>query len=65
MTALGVGGRASLPLLIEARESGDVSAPLWVEALGCATPNGCEHRDGVVRWRSGPWCASSSARRCG
>lgn len=49
VTALGVGaGRSSLPLLIEAREStGDVSAPLWVEALGCATPNGCD-RDGAV-----------------
>lgn len=49
VTALGAGaGRSSLPLLIEAREStGDVSAPLWVEALGCATPNGCD-RDGAV-----------------
>lgn len=46
-------GRTRLPLRVGLREStGDVTAPVWIEALGCAGPNGCDRDDAVVAQRA-------------
>ncbi len=48
-------GRWSLPLrvgLYPRPEDDDTATPLWVEALGCATPNGCTRDDAVVAQRA-------------
>jgi len=46
-------GRNGLPLRVWVLESsGDLEAPLWVEALGCGNPNGCTRGDAVVAQRA-------------
>jgi alpha-tubulin suppressor-like RCC1 family protein len=46
-------GRRSLPLRVWVLESsGDVDTPLWVEALGCASPDGCTRASAVVAQRA-------------
>ncbi len=54
VTVLGTGsGRQPLPLYVGLIEGdGDTNTPVWIEALGCATPNGCEAATAVVAQRA-------------
>jgi hypothetical protein len=53
-TALGAGaGRQSLPLWVTVASADDSdSSPVWVEALGCATADGCTRDTAVVAQRA-------------
>lgn len=52
-TALGAGAdRGTLPLYVGVLPAVDSDAPVWVEALGCADPNGCTVADAVVAQRA-------------
>ncbi len=52
-TALGdAPGRAALPLLVGLLPGDDVDTPVWVEALGCGTPDGCTPADARVAQRA-------------
>ncbi|MDO9019246.1 MAG: hypothetical protein Q8S73_26010 [Deltaproteobacteria bacterium] len=53
-TALGTGGeRRSLPLYVGViANDGDTDTPVWIEALGCADPNGCSAAGAVVAQRA-------------
>ncbi|MEZ4405152.1 MAG: hypothetical protein R3A52_01490 [Polyangiales bacterium] len=54
VSALGVAaGRQRLPMFVGVRESaGDTDTPVWIEALGCAAPNGCDRDTAVVAQRA-------------
>jgi len=54
-TALGTEpGRLTLPLLVGVvpGDDDDTDTPLWIEALGCGSPNGCTASDAVVAQRA-------------
>ncbi len=53
-TPLGDGGeRRSLPLLVGVvAADDDADTPVWIEALGCGSPNGCTASDAVVAQRA-------------
>ncbi len=54
-TALGTEpGRLTLPLLVGVvpGDDDDTDTPLWIEALGCGSPNGCTPSDAVVAQRA-------------
>jgi hypothetical protein len=54
VTVLGTeSGRQPLPLYVGVIEGdNDTDTPVWIEALGCATPNGCETTTAVVAQRA-------------
>lgn len=53
-TGLGSGnGRAQLPLWVTVVSTGDDDpSPLWIEALGCLTPDGCTRETAAVAQRA-------------
>jgi len=52
-TALGTGSdRRALPLTVGILPGDDIDTPIWVEALGCGDPNGCDLTTAVVAQRA-------------
>jgi len=52
-TALGTGGdRLPLPLTVGILPGDDLDTPVWIEALGCGDPNGCDPSSAVVAQRA-------------
>ncbi|MDO9022606.1 MAG: hypothetical protein Q8S73_43930 [Deltaproteobacteria bacterium] len=52
-TALGtMPGRLRLPLYVGVIAGDDTDTPVWLEALGCADPNGCVAADATVSQRA-------------